>query len=213
MQHCALALALDRVGERWTLLLFRELLTGPKRFKDLLENLPGIGTNLLAARLKELERDAIIRRTTLPAPAGSAVYELTELGRELEPAILALAKWGLHFMGAPKKGYAYRPSWAAAGMKFTFKPEAAQGVRETYECDLDGEIFHVRVENGSCDVRQGPAWRPEFSLKTDAHTLLKLATGQLKPKQALASGAIELRGSREALERSIAIFGLQPEQE
>jgi DNA-binding HxlR family transcriptional regulator len=88
-QYCTVARALDVVGERWTLLLVRELSTGPKRFKDLLEGLPGIGTNLLAARLKKLEGEGIVRRATLPPPAGSNVYELTDLGGSLEPVIVA----------------------------------------------------------------------------------------------------------------------------
>src|SRR5712691_3728539 len=93
-QYCALARALDVVGERWTLLLVRELLLGPRRYKDLLDGLPGIGTNLLADRLKHLEDAGMIRRVVLPPPAGSAVYELTELGRRLEPAVFELGRWG-----------------------------------------------------------------------------------------------------------------------
>src|SRR5947209_5516620 len=89
-QWCGMARGLDVIGERWTLLLIRDLLLGPKRFKDLFQGLPGIGTNLLAARLKELERKGIVRRTVLPAPAGSTVYELTELGESLRPVLYAI---------------------------------------------------------------------------------------------------------------------------
>src|SRR4030088_661030 len=94
-QFEGLAPALDSIGERWTLLLIRDLLLGPRRYKDLLEGLPGIGTNLLARRLKELQAVGVIDRRPPPAPAGSAVYELTERGRCLEPALIALAGWGL----------------------------------------------------------------------------------------------------------------------
>ncbi len=100
-QYCAVARALDIVGERWTLLVVRELLSGPKRFKDLLAGLPGIGTNLLTARLKDLEGYRVVRRTILPPPAGSKVYELTELGRSLEPVVAALGQWGLEFLDNP----------------------------------------------------------------------------------------------------------------
>ena len=92
-QYCAVARALDVVGERWTLLLVRELLTGPKRFKDLLDGLPGIGTTLLTARLKDMEGNGILRRASLPPPAGSKVYELTELGHTLVPALAPLTRW------------------------------------------------------------------------------------------------------------------------
>ena len=102
-QHCTVARALDAVGERWTLLLVRELSTGPKRFKDLLGGLPGIGTNLLAGRLKALEGEGIVRRATLPPPAGSNVYELTELGRGLEPVVVALSRWGARLLDAPRE--------------------------------------------------------------------------------------------------------------
>src|SRR5918996_4677686 len=97
-QYCALARALDVVGERWTLLLVRELLLGPRRYTDLLGGLPGIGTNLLADRLRYLEQVGLVRRRVLPPPAGSTVYELTELGRELEPTVFALGRWGAHFL-------------------------------------------------------------------------------------------------------------------
>src|SRR5207249_10868829 len=95
-QFEGLATALDAVGERWTLLLVRELLLGPRRYKDLLEGLPGIGTNLLARRLKELKGAGVIVKRSLPAPAGSSVYELTDSGRALEPDLIELARWGMN---------------------------------------------------------------------------------------------------------------------
>ena len=108
-QYCAVARALDVVGERWTLLLVRELLTGPKRFKDLLDGLSGIGTTLLTARLKDLEGKGILRRTILPPPAGSKVYELTDLGHSLEPVVMALSRWGLKLLDAPRREEVSRP--------------------------------------------------------------------------------------------------------
>ena len=116
-QYCTVARALDVVGERWTLLLVRELSTGPKRFKDLLEGLPGIATNLLAARLKTLEGEGIVRRATLPPPAGSNVYELTELGGSLEPVIVALSRWGARLLDAPREEEDLRAGWAAVAMR------------------------------------------------------------------------------------------------
>src|SRR5215470_18393749 len=102
-QYCAVARSLDVIGERWTLLIIRDLLVGPKRYKDLLDGLPGIGTNLLAARLRDLEKAGIVRRTLLPPPAASTVYELTEVGRALEPAIFAIGRWGARFLGSPRE--------------------------------------------------------------------------------------------------------------
>src|SRR2546428_8658267 len=101
-QWCACARALDIVGERWTLLLVRDLLLGPKRYKDLLAGLPGIGTNLLAQRLRELEEQGVLERVVLPAPAGATVYRLTPRSAGLEPAVLALAGSGSQFLGTPR---------------------------------------------------------------------------------------------------------------
>jgi len=207
-QACSLALALDLVGERWTLLIIRQLWTGPKRFKNLLADLPGMGTNLLAARLKKLEREGIIQRRSLPPPAGVRTYELTERGLGLEAVILALGKWGLPLLGGRSQQYAYRPSYVAAGMRVTFRPEATRGVRETYEYAIGDEVFHVRVHGGGCDIRQGPAEHPAFRLKADAKTLLALAKGELRFDRALSAGQVEFKGDRKALGRSHAIFQL-----
>lgn len=209
-QNCALALALDRVGERWTLLLLRELLTGPKRFKELLKNLPGIGTNLLATRLKELERAGLLLRRTLPPPAGSSVYDLTNAGRSLEPALLALARWGAQFAGWPRKGYAYRANWVAVGLMYRFRPEAAEGVRETYQYEIDGEVFHACIGDGNCEVHQGPGQSPAFRLVTNTGTLMRLATGEFVLEQAVKSRRLRLEGSRKAFARSLEIFGAEP---
>ena len=103
-QYCGLAYALDRVGERWTLLIIRELSAGPRRFTDLLEGLPGISTNLLSERLKELDQQGMLRRRTLPPPAASSVYELTPLGQSLEKSLLELGRWGSQFVPASIEG-------------------------------------------------------------------------------------------------------------
>ncbi len=211
-QYCALAHTLDLVGERWTLLLLRPLIAGSMRFKDLLEDHPGIGTNLLAARLKRLEREGIVRRVKLPPPAGSTVYELTERGRALEPAMVALTKWGRRSLGLPRRGMLYRPSWSVLAMKSTFRPEAAQGVRETYEYRIDDEVFHVRVEDGTMEAAQGPGWRPAFVFTSDTQTFLRVGTGQLNSEEAIRTGALKLGGSTEALQRSFEIFGAAPEE-
>src|SRR5690349_18853317 len=127
-QYCAVARGLDVVGERWTLLIVRDLLTGPKRYKDLLEGLPGIGTNLLAGRLREMEQYGIVTRRVLPPPAGSTVYELTELGQALEPAVVALGRWGHHFLGARREGDFLSANAYLLAMRGTFRADRAQGL-------------------------------------------------------------------------------------
>src|SRR5918994_1430550 len=200
-QYCAVARALDIVGERWTLLIVRELLTGPKRFKDLLEGLPGIGTNLLTARLKDLEGYGVVRRTTLPPPAASRVYELTELGRSLEPVIMGLARWGLEFLGASREEEDRQPAWAMVALRSVLKPEATGEVRESYEFRLDDEVFHVWIENGEIEVRQGTTADPYLVVRSDTQTLLAVAAGRVEPGEAVASGTIGIEGDRDARER------------
>lgn len=206
-QYCAVARAMDIVGERWTLLIVRELLPGPKRFKDLLEGLPGIGTNLLATRLKDLEGYGVVRRTTLPPPAASRVYELTELGRSLEPVIMGLARWGLEFLGASREEEDRQPAWAMVALRSVLKPEATGEVRESYEFRLDDEVFHVWIENGEIEVRQGTTADPYLVVRSDTQTLLAVAAGRVEPGEAVASGAIGIEGDRDARERCAKMLG------
>jgi DNA-binding HxlR family transcriptional regulator len=200
-QYCTVARALDVVGERWTLLLVRELSTGPKRFKDLLEGLPGIGTNLLANRLKRLEGEGIVRRATLPPPAGSNVYELTELGGSLEPVIVALSRWGARLLDAPREEEDLRAGWAAVAMRSAIGRGVAGDRPSTYEFRIDGEAFHVRVRDGEegerVEVRQGSVPDPDLVVTGDAETFLAVASGRLSPEEAVQSGALWVEGDRE----------------
>jgi len=208
-QYCAVARALDIIGERWTLLLVRELLTGPKRFKDLVEGLPGIGTNLLTARLKDLEGHGIVRRATLPPPAASKVYELTELGQSLEAVIIALAGWGLKFLGTPPaQKDDLRPAWAVVAMRSALKRAAPYGLQETYEFHIDEKAFHLRVRDGEVEALQGPAVDPDLVVWGDTQAFLALATGRVEPKEALDSGEIRIEGDQEILARCLEVLGL-----
>jgi DNA-binding HxlR family transcriptional regulator len=176
----------------------RELSTGPKRFKDLLEGLPGIGTNLLTNRLKRLEADGIVRRATLPPPAGSNVYELTGLGWSLEPVIVALSRWGARLLDAPREEDNLRAGWAAVAMRSAIGRGAAGCRPSTYEFRIDGEAFHVRVrdgEGGEVEARQGPAPDPDLVVLGDAESFLAVASGGLSPEEAVQSGALRAEGS------------------
>ena len=206
-QYCAVARALDVVGERWTLLLVRELLTGPKRFKDLLDGLSGIGTTLLTARLKDLEGNGILHRTTLPPPAGSKVYELTDLGRSLEPVVMALSRWGLKLLDAPRPEEETRPGWAMVALQSSLEIDALTGRKEIYEFRVDGGIFHVQVEGDGAEVRQGPAADPDVIISGDTQTLLSVAAGRLTLAEAVEAGAISTEGDRDSLARCLAMLG------
>src|SRR5260370_31204980 len=132
-QYCAIARGLDVIGERWTLLLIRDLLLGPRRYSDLLTGMPGIGTNLLADRLRELEAAGLLERAVLPPPAGSTVYQLTEAGKNLEPVVISLGRWGSQFLGSPKKTDIMVPRAYFVAMRGVYNPQAAAGLTQTYE--------------------------------------------------------------------------------
>jgi DNA-binding HxlR family transcriptional regulator/putative sterol carrier protein len=205
-QYCALARALDVVGERWTLLLVRELLLGPKRYKDLLGGLPGIGTNLLADRLRELEHVGLVQRAVLPPPAGSTVYELTDLGRALEPTVFALGRWGAHFLEPRKRSDSTDPGWFFVSIRATFRSDRAAHLRESYEFWIDGTPFHASVDRGRARTRQGPADDPVVVVTTDLDSFIGLLSQKLSPRRAVASGRVGLEGDKRALKRFVEIF-------
>ena len=212
-QYCAVARGLDVIGERWTLLIVRDLLVGPKRYKDLLDGLPGIGTNLLATRLRELEERRLIRRTVLPPPAGSTVYELTEEGRTLEPVVMAIGRWGVRFMDAPREADFLSPTAFVLALRAIFRAEAAAGLNETYELRLGGRVFEVRVADGRCATNEGRAAAPDAVITTDTETFRALRRRELSAEQALASGRLELDGDPVALERFVRIFAGGPAEQ
>ncbi len=208
-QFCALAYALDFVGDRWTLLVIRELLVGPRRFKDLLDGLPGISTNLLSERLKSLEQQGILSRRVLPPPAGSTVYELTSSGRALEKSMLELGKWGSQFLPTSLEGVAL-PSLGAIALaiKAFFHPEQAQRVDETYELHLGNEVLQVQINEGEIQVQQGESLKPDVVFRTDMQSYLGLFTGQIKPDEAISGGLIRIEGDPGALSRFLNLCRL-----
>src|SRR3712207_4683558 len=179
-QYCGIAYALDIVGERWTLLIVRELFAGPRRFKDLIDGLPGISTNLLAERLKRLEQQDLLRRRVLPPPAGSTVYELTPLGQALEKTLLELGRWGSRFVPPSAEGATVlRLGSYALTLKTFFRPERARGVDETYALHVDDEVLQVQVKEGELHVRQGETRDADMVLHADMPAYLALLSGEL----------------------------------
>ena len=205
-QHCALARALDAVGSRWTMLMIRELLPGPRRFKDLLDGLPGMGTNLLTDRLRHLEQEGVIRRRQLPPPAGSTVYELTGEGRRLEESLFELARWGMPRLGERRKSDALSPRWAVLAMKATLDEGAARGIDEVYEFRIDGDVFTVDVGDGSVRVLDGPAVDPDAIITTDVETFYRLTDGEALA-EAVADGRLRSEGDPAAILHCTRIFG------
>jgi DNA-binding HxlR family transcriptional regulator len=207
-QYCPVAHALSLVGERWSLLIVRELLHGPKRYTDLAHGLPGIGTNILAARLRDLETAGIVQKRTLPPPAASTVYELTEFGAGLKEALYALARWGARTMGPPGPDDELYPEWSLNALPAMFDPEAARGLTETYVLDVDGDVFTARLVNGALEASIGAAPDPDLVVEVDMETFFALATGELAPRSAVKAGRAKVRGKLDALDRCFRVLSL-----
>ena len=169
------------MGDRWALLVVRELLLGPKRFTDLLDGLPGVSTNVLATRLRQLDRAGVVTRSWLPPPAASAVYELTEYGRELETAAAALGRWGAATIGTRESGQVLRSHWLALALKAFFHPEQAAGLTRVYEVRLREGAFRLGLEDGALEVAVGPAGDPDLVLEADDDALVGVLAGELEP--------------------------------
>jgi DNA-binding HxlR family transcriptional regulator/putative sterol carrier protein len=210
-QYCPVAHALCLVGERWSLLVVRELLHGPKRYTDLVAGLPGIGTNILATRLRDLEEAGVVHRRKLPPPAASSVYELTEYGAELEEAVHALARWGARSLGPPGPDDELYPEWGVNAFPALFDPEAARGLTETYVLRIGDDVFSAHLENGHLRAEQGTADDTDLDAAMDMETFFALASGELEPKTALAEGRVELAtGKGATLDRCFKVFSFAP---
>lgn len=205
--YCAIAKALDLVGERWTLLVVRELIDGPKRYTDLIASIPGIATDMLAARLKSLEEAELVERRVLPPPAASTVYELTSHGRKLESTLRELAIFGASFLER-RKGEAFRISWLAFPLRMMFRPERAKGVTLVVQFETNGEVLHARVAGGKVETTIGPAESPDVTVAGDIATLALATRDKAAAKDAVARGKLKVTGSREAVGRYREVFGL-----
>jgi DNA-binding HxlR family transcriptional regulator len=196
--RCGVARALDVVGERWALLVVRELLLGPKRFTDLRAGLPNIGPDVLSQRLRELDQAGVVERRTLPPPAGSRVYALTARGRGLEPVVLALGRWGSTAPSAVDGALLGVDSFVIA-LKTLFEP--GDGPDTTVELRISGQPFTARVAGATFDVERGEAERPEATIAGDPGALATWLWhgGPADP--------IQIDGDREAAVRFLERFG------
>jgi DNA-binding HxlR family transcriptional regulator/putative sterol carrier protein len=205
-QYCALARTLDVAGDRWTLLIVRELAPGPRRFTDLVDGLPGIPRKLLTDRLRALERDGIIARQELPPPAARQVYALTDDGRDLAVAMAPLIAWGARRIGDRKRGESFRARWPAVAMAGLADREAAKGVSESYQYLVGDSAFHFTVDDGSIQLHDGRAQDPAAILTTDEETWADIASGKIRFSSATAAGALSVAGDPQAVKRLRKIF-------
>jgi DNA-binding HxlR family transcriptional regulator len=206
-QYCAVARALDLVGERWTLLVVRSLLMGPQRYTDLREALPGVSTDLLTARLRTLEEAGYVHRRQLPRPAAVSVYELTDAGWQLGPVVLALAKLGVAQLGSPAAEDEVNADALVLLLRASFRAAPrSDGPSPSYQLELDGEPYAVDVHARRVEARRGPAAHPTLTLHSSARTLAEILSGALAAETAIADGRLEIDGPVGGMDQFLAAF-------
>ncbi len=206
-EGCAAAHGLDLIGERWALLVVRELLLGPKRFTDLRASLPHVSPNVLSQRLRDLEATGVVRHHKLPPPAASQVYELTPWGTELEPVIMALGRWAAR---SPTMPFTSPTSVTSLILAFRtmFDPEAASGVNARLELRLGEEVFQARIVNSVLELERGQLGQPDAVLEGDTEILKALAFGGVPLTEAVRTGALAVTGDQVLAERFFKLFKL-----
>ena len=190
-----MARALDVVGDRWALLVVRELLLGPRRYTDLLEGLPGVGTNVLSTRLRELEEAGIIERHRLRAPTPVTVYDLTDDGRDLRPVVDALGRWGARLLTIPSDSETTAPRWLASSIAATL-PTGAFADGTHFELHIDDEAFTLDVHERLVSVRHGAADHPSATLTGSLQDFFATAKGRTARRRRPTVGGDGVAGSR-----------------
>ena len=183
-QRCPLARALDLIGERWTFLVVRELLLGPRRYTDLLDGLPGVGTNILAARLAALQAGGVVTKRSLPAPTAVTVYELTDAGRALAPTVRSLSAWGEQHGAPVTDEQAVRPGWILLSVA---RRGAKLGDGRSCELWVGGDVFELAATDGELSVASRPAPGADAVVKMAADEFYALATQRTTPEDARAA--------------------------
>lgn len=205
-EACRFAYALDLVGERWALLVVRELLLGPKRFTDLRRGLPHASPNILSQRLRELEANGIVRRRELPPPVATHVYELTDWGAELEPIVTRLGAWGAR-SPLPPESREIGPDSIVLALRSLFDAASAADVEGTYELRIGEDRYRVEVAGGELTLDRGRVENPTAALQVgEAELLAAVLTGQLPLEQALESGAASVEGPKKEVRRFLRLF-------
>jgi DNA-binding HxlR family transcriptional regulator len=206
-QFCGLARAMEMVGERWSMLIIRNLFAGPQRFTDLRKGLPAIPTNILSARLKQFEEAGLATRRALPHPERAVVYELTDHGRDLEPALIALGRWGARTMTEPRPGEVVTAESIAMSFRTAYRPEAAQKTAVGYEVRMGDFTLRLQVTDGVLAVGIGPHPAPDLVVERLAgHPIRELMSGARTPDDVLRDGSVRVEGDPALLHRFADLF-------
>jgi DNA-binding HxlR family transcriptional regulator len=206
-EGCAVSHALDLIGERWALLVVRELLLGPKRFTDLRAGIPGASPDVLAIRLRELKEAGVVRQHKLPPPAGSQVYELTDWGAELEPVVTHLGRWGSRSPTMPQDAHSSIDSLLLS-LRSMFDPQAARGLSVTITLRVEGRPFRVEIIDGELHLTGGEATHPNATLDTDRQALAALLYGGRPLDDAVRVGEATISGTTATITRFLQLFPL-----
>ncbi|MCU1231681.1 MAG: transcriptional regulator [Acidobacteria bacterium] len=202
---CATAHALDLIGERWALLVVRELILGPKRFTDLRAGLPAISPNVLTQRLLELERAGIVQRRKLPPPAAAWVYELSEWGLELERVIMALGRWAVR-SPTLMQGYPLSVDALILSFRTMFSSDAADGFGATLEIRIGEDRFRAVVADGEMELTRNTARNPGAIIEADVNTLAAVVYGGRKFAEAVRSGDLRVEGNKAIAKQFLTLF-------
>lgn len=203
---CGAAHGMELIGERWALLVVRELVLGPKRFTDLRSSLPKLSPNVLVQRLRELEESGVVRHRKLPPPAASQVYELTEWGRELEPIIMSLGRWASRSPSKPNGPLSL--SSMVLAMRTMFSAEAAGDFNAVLRLQMDEQDFTATVGSGNFDVKAGEPAGADAAVFCEPKALQALVFGGRPLGEAIEAGEVRVEGSREVVERFLTLFPL-----
>jgi DNA-binding HxlR family transcriptional regulator len=199
--YCSIAKALDVVGDRWTLLIIRELLIrGPCRYTDLKNGLPGIATNLLSSRIRELESAGLIEREDAPPPIATTLFHLTEAGAQLQPALDAIGRWGVRYMAEPAEGDEFRGHWFAFPASFFLHDRDPDGPPVSIELRTASSPVVIEVSGGSARTRLGTAAAPDLVLQGEPQLILALFSGYLTSADAADLG-LGISGDASVLQR------------
>jgi DNA-binding HxlR family transcriptional regulator len=206
---CAIAHGLDLVGERWALLVVRELLLGSKRYTDLKRGLPNASPNVISERLRELEQAGVIRRDKLPPPASSHVYELTDWGRDLEDTVVSLGRWATRSPSLPREVPIGADSVVLA-LKARLQPDAAEQLQATYELRFGEDRFHIAASDHTIEIARGGADHPDATIESKPGALFAVLADGRSLADARHAGDIKIDGDIAAVKRLVRHFK-QPE--
>lgn len=212
-QFCGLAAALDIIGERWTLLIVRELIIAPARFHEIQAHLPGIGPNLLTDRLKALGARGILEAEPVPGDARGKRYRLTPIGEQLRDPLLHLSRWGMRFLtDEDAKSGMTSSSWGFFALQAMIQGQPVPDVHESYEFRIDEDVFHIAVAGGEATAHRGPTDQPAIVVRTSAETFVRIGAELISPFDAVVTGGLSLEGDPAAILRCTQLMGLSAQQ-